>query len=290
MKPPPFAWHRPATLTEAANILARIAPEDGRVIAGGQSLLPAMALRVARPPHLLDINGVAEFARLEVDADALHIGALVRHAAFHKPAAPGPLGALMARVVRHIAHWPIRNRGTFCGSCCHADPAAEWPLVAVVLDAAMVAHSARGERRIAARDFFRGPLDTALEPDELLRSVGIPLLPEGACFGFEEVSRRAGDFAQAMALAVLRLDSTGRVTSARLGVGGVEPAPRRLPGVEALLEGEAPSAALLDRAAAAAASEVMPMEDEAYRRALVRAVTRRALAQALGGVQERAAA
>jgi carbon-monoxide dehydrogenase medium subunit len=280
MKPAPFDWHAPTTLAEAASLLAWLAPEDGRVLAGGQSLLPAMALRVARPPHLVDINRVAGLDVLAVEGGLLRIGAVVRHVAFEKPVAPGPLGALLAEVVRHIAHWPIRQRGTFCGSLCHADPAAEWPLVAVVLDAVMLAHSVRGDRRIAARDFLRGLLDTALAPDELLRGVEIPLLSPDARWGFVEVSRRAGDFAQAMALVVLRLDAQGHVVAPRLGIGGVEAVPRRLAAVEAMLEGQPPSAAIFAAAAEAAAEAVDPMEDAAYRRALTRTVTLRALRQA----------
>ena len=280
MKAPPFEWHRPARLAEAVAILAEVAPLDGRVLAGGQSLLPAMALRVARPPHLVDINGIEELGELRLEGDALRVGALVRHAAFHRPVAPGPIGALMAAVVRHIAHWPIRTRGSFGGSLCHADPASEWPLVAVVLGATMQALSVRGDRRIDAADFLRGPLETALAPDELLRDVELPRLPAEARWVFEEVARRAGDFAQAMALVVLRQDSLGRITEARIGIGGVEAAPRRLAAVEALVEGRVPSAGLHDEASRAAAAACDPMEDAPYRRALVRAVVSRALSAA----------
>ena len=282
MKPPPFIWHRPTVAAEAAAILAEVVPEDGRILAGGQSLLPAMALRVARPGHLVDINAVAEFATLSVQNGTLRIGATVRHNAFQRPVAPGPLGALLSEVVRHIAHWPIRTRGTFGGSLCHAEPASEWPLVAAVLGAEITALSTRSARRIGAAAFLRGPLETALAPDELLQSVELPLLPDDARFGFEEVARRVGDFAQAMALVVLRLDAAGRIAGARLGLGGVEVVPRRLPGVEALLNGAAPSPRLLAEAGAAAVTEAEPMEDPAYRRALVRGVVARALGRALG--------
>jgi carbon-monoxide dehydrogenase medium subunit len=290
MKAPPFAWHRPASLAEAAAILAEVAPQDGRVLAGGQSLLPAMALRVARPPHLVDIGGIAELGTLAVEGSVLRIGAMVRHAAFHRAVEPGPLGLLMAKVVRHVAHWPIRNRGSFGGSLCHADPASEWPLVAVVLGAQMTALSVAGPRRIAAAEFLRGPLQTALAPDELLCAVTLPLLPADARFGFEEVARRAGDFAQAMALAVLRLDARGRIADARIGIGGVEPVPRRLRAIEALIEGQAPSLALCAQAGTAAAAEAEPMEDAPYRRALVRAVVERALARAVAAEPQARAA
>src|SRR6202162_1684604 len=126
MKPAPFRHYAPTTVDEAVALLARLGPADGRVLAGGQSLVPTMAFRLARPAHLIDINGIAALDRLGVEGDKLSIGACVRHAAFHRPAADGPLGQLMATVVRHIAHYPIRTRGTFCGSIANADPAAEW--------------------------------------------------------------------------------------------------------------------------------------------------------------------
>src|SRR5882724_9462574 len=189
MKPAPFRYHAPKTIEEAVETLAEVASEDGRVLAGGQSLVPIMAFRLARPTHLVDINGVEALARLAVDGDKLSIGACVRHAAFHKPVVDGPLGRLLAAVVRHIAHYPIRTRGTFCGSLAHADPASEWCLVAATLGAQIVAVSTRGTRTLAAADFFHGVMSTALAPDELLVEVRLPLLPNGARFGFFEYSR-----------------------------------------------------------------------------------------------------
>src|SRR5207302_10260590 len=141
--------------------------------------------------------------------------------------------------VRHIAHYPIRMRGTFCGSLAHADPAAEWGCLAATLDAELVAVGGRGGRRIAARDFFRGAMATALGPDELLAEARLPLLPQGTCCGFAEFSQRPGDYALAMALAVLRLEN-GVIADARIGLGGAEAAPRRITEAEALLEGERP--------------------------------------------------
>ena len=171
MKPAAFTYHRPATVDQAVDLLAELAPRDGRVLAGGQSLVPIMAFRLARPAHLIDINRVAGLDRLDVQDGQLRIGARVRHAAFHRPVEDGPLGALLAAVVRHIAHYPIRLRGTFCGSLAHADPAAEWCLVAAALDAKLVAVSTRGRRILSAHDFFHGAMQTALQPDELLAEV-----------------------------------------------------------------------------------------------------------------------
>ena len=280
MKPAAFIRHVPKTLDEAVKILSEVAPQDGRVLAGGQSLVPIMAFRLAKPAHLVDINEVAGLDAIKSDSKTLSIGARVRHAAFHKPAADGPLGALLAAVVRHIAHYPIRMRGTFCGSLAHADPASEWCLVAAALDATMIAASTRGERRIAAKDFFAGIMSTALADDELLARVELPMLAAGTRFGFNEFSRRVGDFAMSAALVTYRLDG-GKIIDAHVGVGGAEPHPRRIAEAEAALNGQAPGDVVFRAAAEAAANAVDAMEDHQttaeYRRDLVRAVVRRAL-------------
>src|SRR6202158_803206 len=156
MKPAPFTRHVPQTVAEALKILGDVAGKDGRVLAGGQSLVPIMAFRLAKPAHLVDINDVAGLDRVMSDRKILSIGACVRHAAFHKPVVDNPLGKLLTYVSRHIAHYPIRMRGTFCGSIAHADPASEWCLVAATLDGTIVAKSTRGERAIAAKGFFGG--------------------------------------------------------------------------------------------------------------------------------------
>jgi aerobic carbon-monoxide dehydrogenase medium subunit len=283
MKPAPFRYHAPRTVDEAVETLAEVAGEDGRVLAGGQSLVPIMAFRLARPRHLVDTNGVAALRRLAVDGDWLSIGACVRHAAFHKPVEDGPLGRLLATVVRHIAHYPIRTRGTFCGSIAHADPASEWCLVAAALGAEMVTRSAQGTRTIPAQDFFHGIMTTALNEDELLTEVRLPLLPADTRFGFYEFNRRAGDFALAMALVAFRVEG-GVISEPRVAVGGVEAQPRRIAPAEQALAGQAPAAAAFEAAAAAVAVAVDPLDDAttsaAYRRDLARTVTRRALERA----------
>jgi len=264
-------------------MLGELAAEDGRILAGGQSLVPTMAFRLAKPAHLIDINAVEALERLAVEDGRLAIGACVRHAAFHRPAVPGPLGALLAVVVRHIAHYPIRLRGTFCGSLAHADPASEWCLVATTLGAEITAVSTRGARTIAAADFFAGIMTTALAEDELLTAARLPLLAADTRVGFCEFSRRAGDYALAMALAAFRVED-GVIVAPRLGVGGAEASPRRIPEAEAALAGQPPDAAVLRAAAEAAAAAVDPLEDiqadADYRRDLVRAMTRRALERA----------
>jgi carbon-monoxide dehydrogenase medium subunit len=283
MKPASFRYHAPKTVEEAVETLAEVAPEDGRVLAGGQSLVPIMAFRLARPAHLVDINGVEALKRLAVEGGKLCIGACVRHAAFHTPVVEGPLGRLLATVVRHIAHQPIRTRGTFCGSVAHADPASEWCLVVAALDGEMVAQSTGGTRIIPARDYFRGVMTTALKEDELLTEVRLPILPADTRFGFYEFSRRAGDFALAMALATFRLRD-GLIIEPRVAVGSVEARPRRLAQAEDALVGRAPERTAFEAAATAAEAAVDPLDDiitgADYRRDLARTITRPALERA----------
>jgi aerobic carbon-monoxide dehydrogenase medium subunit len=284
MKSAPFVRHVPRTVAEATTMLAEFGPKDGRVLAGGQSLVPIMAFRMARPAHLVDINQVAELARLSRVEDTLSIGAVVRHAAFHRPAVNGQMGRLLAAVVRHIAHYPIRTRGTFCGSIAHADPASEWCLVAATLSAQMVLASKRKQRVVTAHDFFQGIMTTALEEDELLTEVRLPIMSDQTRFGFHEFNRRAGDFAIAMALVTYRL-ADGVIAEPRLGIGGAEARPRRISEAEAALTGRPPEPKTFQAAAEAAAKAIDPIEDiqadAEYRRDLVRAVTRRALEQSV---------
>jgi aerobic carbon-monoxide dehydrogenase medium subunit len=285
MKPAPFRYHAPKTIAEAVETLAEVAPEDGRVLAGGQSLVPIMAFRLARPAHLVDINGVEALSRLAVEDGKLCIGACVRHAAFHKPVVDGPLGPLLATVVRHIAHYPIRTRGTFCGSLAHADPASEWCLVVAALEGEMVAQSTAGTRVIPARDYFQGIMSTALKDDELLIEVRLPMLPEDTRCGFYEFNRRAGDFALAMAVATFRIRD-GVMIEPRLAVGSVEAKPRRIAQAEEALAGRPPERAAFEAAAEAVEAAVDPLDDfiigAEYRRDLARTISRRALERAAG--------
>jgi carbon-monoxide dehydrogenase medium subunit len=243
-----------------------------------------MALRLAQPAHLVDINGIAGLDRIATDGDELVIGACVRHSAFERQVTAGPLGVLLAAVVQHIAHYPIRTRGTFCGSIAHADPASEWCLVAATLGARMVARSTRGSRNIVEPGFLQGMMSTALAPDEMLVETRLPLPPADTRCGFNEFNRRAGDFAIAMALATYRIDNNGRITEPHLGVGAVEGSPRRIAEAEAALAGMQPGTSAFAAAAEAAALAVEPIEQDAalvaYKRDVVRAVVRRALEMA----------
>jgi aerobic carbon-monoxide dehydrogenase medium subunit len=280
MKPASFRYHAPKTLAEAVAVLAEVAPDDGRVLAGGQSLVPIMAFRLAKPTHLVDINGIKELAKIAVADGKLRVGACVRHAAFYEPVCEGPLGRLLATVVRSIAHHPIRTRGTFCGSVAHADPASEWCAVVATLDGEMVAKSKRGERVIPAKDYFAGIMTTALNDEEILTEVRLPLLSADTRVGFQEFSRRAGDFALSMAVVTYRL-ANGNIVDARVGIGGAEPSARRIADAEAALNGKSPGPEAFQAAAEAAAATIDPLEDiqtsAEYRRDLVRAMTRRAL-------------
>lgn len=283
MKPAPFQYHLPTSLDETVEMLSKFSGDDGRILAGGQSLVPIMAFRLAHPNHLIDINNVVELNKVDIENGALSIGATARHAHFHTPVCKGILGNLLTHVVQHIAHYPIRQRGTFCGSIAHADPASEWCLVATTLEANMLAKSVSGERKVSAADFFETIMTTSLAEDELLCEVQIPLLHDDTRFGFEEFNRRAGDFGIVMALVTYR-EEGGLIVDPHIGVGGAEDRPRRIVEAENALKGEAPSDKVFRVAAEAAAAAIDPMEDHAtnaqYRRDLTSALVRRALERA----------
>jgi carbon-monoxide dehydrogenase medium subunit len=283
MKPAAFTYHAPQSLDEALALLA-LHGDEGKLLAGGQSLVPAMNFRLARPAVLIDINRIAALDFLRDEDVWLRIGALTRHIAFELPVAAGPLGALLPRVARDVAHLPIRVRGTFAGSLAHADPAAEWSLVATTLGGEIVAQSSAGERTLAGDGFFRTAFTTALRPDELITEVRLPLLSDEWRCGFMEFSRRKGDFALAMALAALRLEDD-QIVEARMGVGGAEHRPRRIEAAEQILLGAAIGPKVFAEAGAAVAAALEPVEDihasAEYRRDLAQVMTRRALAAAL---------
>lgn len=284
MKPTAFAYHAPKTIEAAVELLAELAPLGGRILAGGQSLVPILAFRLATPEHLIDINQISDLAGLRRAPGRIAIGAGTRHAVFERAAVEGVAGRLLTSMCVHVAHGPIRARGTFGGSIAHADPASEWCLLALALGATMVARRVGGSRRIAAAEFFRDIMTTALEPDELLVAVELPDLLPGTCVGFHEFSRRPGDFAIAMALATLRIEN-GRIVDPVIGIGGVEPVPARMSAAEAELRGRQPTAAVFGAAAAATAAALDPMEDSRitaeFRREVAAVCVRRALAACL---------
>jgi aerobic carbon-monoxide dehydrogenase medium subunit len=283
MKPVAFEYFAPRTVDEALDLLAGHG-EEGKILAGGQSLVPAMNFRLARPSCLIDINRIEALDYVREEGDALHIGALARHARFETLVTGGALATLLPLVARHIAHVPIRTRGTFCGSVAHADPASEWCLLAATLDAELVIASRRGKRTLRPDPYFVTALTTALEPDELLTEIRLPLLDAGWRTGFTEFSRRAGDYALAMCAALLRIED-GRVAAARVGIGGAADRPSRIAAAEQLLLGSDCGADVRREAAELAAEAINPLEDVQasgdFRRQLVRAMVERALAQAL---------
>jgi aerobic carbon-monoxide dehydrogenase medium subunit len=284
MKPAPFTYNRPDSVKAAVMLLSKH-KSDAKILAGGQSLVPMMNFRMARPEHLIDINRLEELDYHRVDKGELVIGALARHAALRASDIVKKACPLMSEAYQHVAHGPIRNRGTLCGNLCHADPASEMPAVALAVDAVFVIQSSRGERRVAAKDFFLGTYETALKDDEFLTEVRIPAAPKGQGWSFLEVSVRKGDFAIAGVGATLSM-SGGRISGAALTICGVGDRAARLTSVEAALMGAAADSATFDKAADAAAAAVDPQTDvnadPAYRRDLVRTLSVRALTEAAG--------
>jgi carbon-monoxide dehydrogenase medium subunit len=278
MKPSSFEYVRPKTLEEALQLLAD-GTEDSKVIAGGQSLVPMMNFRLARPARLIDIGDLTELEGVRQQGDRVVVGARVRHVELQNSSLAGPLGSLFRRSAALVGHLPIRTRGTFGGSLAHSDAASEWCLLARLLDAEIVVRSVRGERVIPAADFFVSVFTTAMEPDELLVSVSLPALGDDHRTGVAEFARRAGDFAIVAVLGdVTLLDGT--VTSARIAIGGVSDRPFRSVAAEKVLVGGSWGPDLLQAAAEAAAEEVTPPSDAhgdaEYRRDLVRALLPRA--------------
>ncbi|MGI9417728.1 MAG: FAD binding domain-containing protein [Geminicoccaceae bacterium] len=283
MKPARFNYQAPRSREELFHLLHKHG-DDARILAGGQSLVPAMNFRLARPGVLIDINRIADLDYVREEDGMLRIGALARHARFEKPSCGGALGRWLGEVVRFIAHTPIRTRGTFLGSLAHADPAAEWCSIMSALYAEMVCASRSGERRLGPGDFFKGIFTTGLDDDELLLEARLPLLDTTWSTGFAEFSRRAGDFAIAMAAVLVRRER-GRIEDVRITLGGVADRPLRRTAAEKALIDQEPSGELIEEAAARSIDELDPMSDihasRDYRRDLARVMTRRALKQAL---------
>jgi carbon-monoxide dehydrogenase medium subunit len=242
-----------------------------------------MNFRLSRPAALVDINRIEGLDAIGFASGWLTIGALARHRAFERPVVEGPLGSLLVTAVHFVGHLPIRVRGTFAGSLAHADPASEWCVIARTVDAEIVASSGAGERTIAAADFFRTVFTTDLRSDELLTSVRLPVLDSSFRVGFAEFSRRAGDFALVIAVAVVKVKN-GAITQASIGIGGAADKPLRMTHAENSLVGQEAVPEICEEAADLAAAEVDPLADihgsSDYRRDLVRAMTKRALRQA----------
>jgi carbon-monoxide dehydrogenase medium subunit len=284
MKPAPFQYYAPTTVDEALTLLAENAG-DGKLLAGGQSLVPAMNFRLAQPAALIDLNGVPELAYIRADGDGLQIGAMTRQRSLERSPQVAQVAPLLAATMPHIAHTQIRNRGTLGGSLAHADPAAELPAVMVALGAEFNLANLEGRRVLGAADFYQGLFTTALEPDEMLVRIDIPALPEGSGWSFHEFARRHGDYAIVGIAAVVQVGTSGRCTDARLVYLSVGEGPTPAPKAAAALVGEAPTPAAIGAAAHIAAEEdIDPLGDihasVAYRRHLVEVLGRRALTDA----------
>ena len=253
MKPAPLRYSRPRSTAEALAALASLG-EHGKVLAGGQSLVPLLSMRLAAPEHLVDINRLAELGYVRVEDGQVRVGALARHAEVLADPAAAAAQPLLAKALRFVAHAAIRNRGTTVGSIVHADPAGEMPAVLAVLDGAVrVAHQG-GERLVPASEFFLGPLESAVQPGELATEALFPVLPPAAGTGFAEVSRRRGDYAVCGVAATIRLDEDGRIIQARAGYLSLGPVPLVL---------DLTDAAAADQAAASPANAIAAGSDNA---------------------------
>jgi aerobic carbon-monoxide dehydrogenase medium subunit len=285
VKPAPFEYFDPRTLPEALELLDQYG-DEGKVLAGGQSLLPLLYLRLAQPRYLIDVNRVADLDNLGVEGEQLCIGAGVRQRAVERSPVVQQRWPIIAEATRLVGHTQIRNRGTFCGSVAHADPSAELPAIVAVLDGTLRAASSAGERLLSTDEFFLTYLTTALGTNELLVEVRLPAPPPHCGSAFLEISRRQGDFALVGLACLLALEADGgHVAEARLAFTGVGGTPLRAREAEAALVGEAPTAAAFAHAGELAQAAVDPDGDihasAEYRRHLVGVLARRGLALAL---------
>jgi carbon-monoxide dehydrogenase medium subunit len=279
MKLPPVEYEAPETTSEAVGLLAEH-QDDASVLAGGQSLIPLLALRLARPEVLIDINGIAELSGVSAADGWVAIGAMTREYVAEASGTVAENVPLLAAALPLIGHEAIRSRGTIGGSLAHADPAGELPAVARALDAEFVVRGQAGERVVPAAEWFEGYLTTSRRPDELLVEVRFPAAGRGTGVSFQEVARRHGDFAIVGLAASLTL-SDGAITDARLAFAGMSDVPVRAAGAEDLLVGERPSAELFDEAASRATGDTDPPADlhgsPGYRKKVAATLVRRGL-------------
>lgn len=289
MKPAKFTYHAPATLEETFELLERY-EDEAKIIAGGQSLIPIMNLRLAQPEHVIDINGISELTGIELQHGRLAIGALTRHSELLESELVRTRCPLLARAASFIGHIAIRNRGTIGGSLVNADPAAEWSLMAILLDAELTIRSPRGERVVRGRDFIQSVYTVDLEFDEILTGVSFPCLEAAEGWSLQQISRRAGDFAIVAVAATVRLDEAGDIDTLRLAVGGMDATPLRLEEIEQGVVGRKPDGGWRSDVSSAAAGCGSPESDmhasADYRRDVCAVLTDRALTEALAGTGE----
>jgi len=287
MKPAPFTYHRPTDVDAAVRLLAELHQrgEPAKVLAGGQSLVPMLSMRLVSPTHVVDVGALPGLDDVTVGPRGVSVGALVRHRALERHAAAGTALPVLADALRLVAHPTIRNRGTVVGSLCHADPSAELPAVLALVGGSVTARSVRGDRTIAAEQFFAGPLETTLAEDELALSASFPVLPSGTGTAVVEVSRRHGDYAVCGVVAAVTLDPAGRVVGARASYvsAGDDREPVDLVGpVAGAAATDADWAAAGELARSRVATEDDLHATAAYRSQLVAVLTERALRQAAG--------
>lgn len=278
MKPAPFIYHDPQSRADLHDLLERL--DNARLLAGGQSLMPMLNMRILAPDHVIDLNKMLEMTGIIVGEDDIKIGAMTRQADLHHSREIAEHLPIMAEALEHVGHFQTRSRGTIGGSCCHLDPAAELPALCALYDAEFDVSGPNGARKVAAQDWFQGYLQSALVENEVLDSIKLPLWPAGATYGFSEYARRRGDFALAGAgaLAAWRVDGT--IDRAAIVVFGVARQPIRLTELERGIVGEKMDAEAI-RAAADAAMRIEPMSDAyvsaGYRRRLAGIMVERAL-------------
>jgi len=289
VKPVDFQLHRPSSLPQAVSLLERLG-EDCKLLAGGQSLVPLLNFRLARPEHVIDLSGIRSLGTVWRTPDQLVIGAMTTHAQALRSRAVAEAAPLIAQALPHVAHLAIRARGTVGGSIAHGDPAAELPAVVLALDATLVAVGPAGEREIAAADFFLGNLVTSLAPDEVLTEIRVRPAPGSVGVAFDEVGRRQGDFALVGAGAHVLLDARGGVAELRTCLTGVSPAPRRASEAESMLTGRPLSPEALDAAAAATREALSPHSDLHATAEYRRDVAGTLLARVIRSAEERARA
>ena len=285
MKPAAFEYHAPETVADVGSLLAEYG-DDAKVLAGGQSLVPLLAMRLTRFPHIIDLNRVEELRGIERQNGHLTIRAMTRQAAAEHDTTVAAAAPLVARALPMIGHFQIRNRGTVGGSIAHADSASELPAVALALDAELEAARAGSSRRIPAADFFEGTWTTALEPEELLTAIHFPVW-EGRCgFVVDEIARRSGDFALAGVACAVALNDAGAVSRSAIGLFGMGPTPVRALAAEDALNGTEPSTADLTEIGRLAVTDCAPSDDvhasAEYRISVGAHLVQRALEQALG--------
>ena len=282
MKLPPFDYACPTTLPEAIQLLA--SNDDAKAIAGGQSLVPMLAFRLAQPSLLVDLRKLADLRGIRISDAGVTLGAMVRWRDIEDDERLETAHPLLKAAISHVAHYQIRNRGTVGGSIAHADPAAEMPGIAMTCDAEIAVVGKSGAHVIQAADFFQGALTTALTTDEIIVEIRLPAWPAGRRWGFQEFARRRGDFAMAAAAVFYDQDERGKARNAHVGVIGVGDRPLRLTAVEDLLNGESIDEATIAKADAATSAAVEPQDDihasAAYRRSLVGTMVERALTSA----------